>query len=275
MTFEQSRINVLTQNVLLDKTLTGNGKILPQHQRIDSIIATLANYPASLDVVGIQEAHKEEGWHNGEYLANACGYGPGEWYEHNAPQANPKRGRRGEYMGMFGALVEHVEPIDIGDERLALLTSINGIAYVNYHLRSGKSRWAQAVRQQQAERIIAAIADFEDAVIFGDGNEPNIPWISRARSVFGHEGFESVFATTGATQVKTFPSKPYSRIRHVPRMRLDEISIRGDRIHVLGAGVLEQVELRHPYHDLLPMSAPLAGSDHDGLWATLAIDPLA
>ena len=270
---EAYTVNVLTQNVMLDKTLENAERILPQALRIGSLAATLSQFAGSLDVVGIQEVHKFENLHCGEALAESTGYGPGYWHEHNQPQENPKRGRKGEYMGMFGAMVEHVEVIELSDERKALMTVIDGVAYITYHLRAGIKKQARLVRAKEAQEIVEALESFEDAVLIGDPNEPNIPRVAWARQVFAHAEFTSALDLAGNGSVKTFPTAEYQRIRRVPRMRLDEISVRGNRISVVGAGTLKSVVVNEPGMDEYPESVPRSPSDHELLWASLSVDP--
>lgn len=271
-------VNVLTQNVLLDYRRTREGLILHQDDRIDSIAATINNFHSPPDVVGIQEAHKSKKQHNGEVLAEGCGYGPGFWVNHNQkPYEGAPRGRPDEYMGLFGALVEYAEPIEIGDNRKALMTVIADVAFVTLHLRSGwENRW---LREAQAKPIVEALAPYDDAVLLGDFNEPHYRQIADARNHFTDNGFRSVFPLTGQPRPKTSPIGPYKKASangrglQGPVVRrgwsIDDIQIRGPRVRALAAGVLDRV-IVPPEHDV-PARVPLEGSDHEGLWATLSI----
>lgn len=287
---EPRTINVITQNILHDVTRTKNKLILPQNDRLASLAATLNNFPGELDVVGIQEAYKEKttGEHNGEILAEMCGYGPGFWEEHNQkPYPKSPTGRTGEHVGLFGAAVNHAELIELGDRRRAVLTEIAGVALVTLHLRCGFSREKRAARNLQAIELIEAVEEYDDVVLLGDLNEPEIRGIGRmhgnARNVIRKAGFTSVFSLTGQRAPATCPIEPYvpamsrnSQLenRFVKRAwPIDDILIRGDRVRTIGAGVLERVVLagRDTGNDSLPATVPREGSDHDGLWATLKI----
>lgn len=277
-------VNVITQNVLLDYGRTRDHLILPQSHRTDSLAATLRSFPGQLDVVGIQEAHKSSAQHNGKILAEKCGYGPGFWAQHNQkPHKDAKRGRGGEYLGLFGALVDHAKVTDLGDNRRALMTLIGGVAFVTLHLRSGGD--ARYARHQQGKKLIRALDEYEDAVVFGDFNEPPIWRLALARTEFARAGFRSVFPLTGQKYPDTSPISSYVDAAMYGRSRLeaqfvrrgwpiDDILVRGDRINVLAAGVLERVVVRDEMIDQkYPDTVPREGSDHDGVWATLEIKP--
>lgn len=276
---QPSTVNVISQNVLYDVGRTRKKLVLPQDARIPSLAATLQAFPGRLDVVGIQEAYKSPSQHNGEALAEACGYGPGFWIEHNQkPYEESPTGRSDEHMGLFGALVDHAEPIELGDNRRAVLTVIADVAFVTLHLRSGRK--ARAARYEQAHELIRAISGYENAVVFGDFNEPPIRGVALARTELARAGFRSVFPLTGQKYPATCPILPYvpamsrpNRLenRFVKRAwPIDDILIRGDRVRAVAAGVLERVIVKDEEIDKqYPDTVPREGSDHDGVWATL------
>ena len=54
---------------------------------------------------------------------------------------------------------------------------------------------------------------------------------------------------------------------------LDDILVRGERIQVLGAGVVDKVVQIDPVVDeKTPTHVPRSGSDHEGIWAQLKIE---
>jgi len=279
---EPKIVNVITQNVLLDFKRTRKGLILHQDHRIDSIAATINNFPGSPDVVGIQEAHKSENQHNGEVLAEACGYGPGFWVQHNEkPEPDAPRGRPDEYMGMFGALVDDISVIEIGDERRAIMTVVDEVAYVTAHLRSGRTE--RYTRYEQARSLNEATKEYENVVVLGDLNEPPIRGLALARGELARAGFRSVFPLTRQRYPKTSPIPSYKAAAMNGRSRLeahfvemgwpiDDILVRGPRVKVLAAGVLDRMIVIDKEVDRkTPATVPREGSDHEGLWARLGI----
>jgi endonuclease/exonuclease/phosphatase family metal-dependent hydrolase len=273
---ETQVITVASQNVLLDYSRTKNKLILPQDDRIDSIAATLDAFPDPFDVVGIQEAHKSKKQHNGEVLARTLGYGDGFWFEHNQKINENGRGRPNEYMGMFGASVDHAAEIDLGDQRKAVITLIAGVAFVCIHLRAGAD--SRVKRREQALTLVEEISDYPDAVIMGDLNEPPLYPYALARPALARAGFQSVFPLTGEPYPKTSPVESYREAavfnrgwqgRFVRRgWSIDDIQVRGPRVHALAAGVLERVII--PPENISP-AVPLEGSDHDGIWSRIGI----
>lgn len=267
-------MNVLSQNVLLNKTDVKLGKILAQDDRIDSIVATMEAFPGELDVVGVQEAHKSTRQHNGEYLAEALTQSPGGWVQHNQkPYPESPTGRAGEYVGLFGSAVgDDFETIELGDNRRAIMTEIAGVAFVNLHFRAGVK--ARQLRHKQANELVDAIADYDDAVVMGDFNEPPVPYVAKARDTLRSAGLVSSFDLTNQPHPITFPSPEYRKNTRAERLwSLDDILVRGERIQVLGAGVLERVvRIDEELDKNTPTSVPRTGSDHEGIWAKLAID---
>jgi len=281
---EPKIVNVVSQNILLDYGRTRKGLILPQDARIDSLATTINGFPARLDVVGVQEAHKSKAQHNGKMLAELCGWGPGFWAEHNRkPYKEAPRGRAGEYIGLFGAEVDHAKVTDLGDNRRALMTVIADVAFVTIHLRSGGG--ARIARYEQAQKLTRALDSYENAVVFGDLNEPPIRGVALARRELARADFRSVFPLTGQYYPVTSPIPSYVEAavsgRSLLEARLvrrgwpiDDILIRGDRVTALAAGVLERVVVRDEATDeKYPETTPREGSDHDGVWATLEISP--
>lgn len=256
------RINVLTQNVLHDVTRSKDGLIASQDNRVAAIADNLQAFPGSLDVVGAQEAHKSPNQHNGEALAQKCGFNPGAWLQHNEkPHPHSSTGRSNEYIGLFGAMVDlgNVCKLELGDNRRALLTTIAGVALVTLHLRAGGYK-AWPLRRAQAQALGEQLEQYEDVVLFGDFNEPPIKLVAPGRSVFEKQGYQSVFSLLGESHPKTFPVGRYADVYGMrSRWSLDDIMIRGSRVQTLAAGVISQV----------------AGdaTDHNGIWATLNITP--
>ncbi len=266
---ESNVLTVATQNLLLDKTGTAKGKVRPQHERISSAAASLLDLSMPFDLVAVQEAQTGRYRHNGKKLAELVGYQPGYWQEHNqklTPES--KRGRKGEFIGLFGSMVLAAESIDIGDNRRALLTSIANTAFVNIHWRAGASPRGRRTRYTHAERVLEAVSEFDSAVILGDFNEMPIPHLAKGRDLLRENGFESVFSKLEQPRPKTFPTHDYRHLRFGGRIRrsIDDIVVRGDRIRVVGAGLLHQVEKDDD--SALPLC-----SDHEGLWARLEIAP--
>lgn len=284
---EPLRMNVVSQNVLLDYTRTKKKLILPQSDRVDSMAATILNRfeSSSLDVVGIQEAQRSKKQHNGEVLADLCGHGKGHWVEHNEkPYEDSPTGRPGEHVGMFGGMVDYVEPIDIGGRRKAVATVIAGTAFITCHLRAGDSLEHREERAEQAQVLTRYAANYDNAVLFGDFNEPHVtlPYLKKftqARNVIADQGFTSVFKLTGQKPPLTCPIDSYKPLFNETKdwrgklitraWALDDILVRGPQVNVLAAGVLDRVIVHEKQHEGVPLEA----SDHDGLWANITIAP--
>lgn len=262
-------LNVISQNILLDKTRANEGReeegeILKQKDRIDTLADTLRRFPGSLDIVGIQEAYQS----NGEMLAELCDMEQGVWVGHNQkPYPGSPRGRAGEHVGLFGECVNHTaRSIELGDNRRAVMMTLGDIAFVTLHLRAGGGLKERAARREQAEHLVYALDQYDDAVVFGDINEPPMRHIAKARDTLREAGFRSVFPLTGQSHPKTFPVPSYRSIHgRGHRWSLDDIQIRGSRTKVLAAGVLKRTELG------VVDGVPQDGSDHEGIWARLAI----
>lgn len=273
------RLNVISWNILLDKKRKEKGLIRPQDERVDQLIETLQGFEGSHDVVGLQEVEAT----NGQAISQALGYGDGLWHQHNKPPyKGAPRGRSNEYMGMFGAMVEHTEAIDIGDRRKAVLTRVGGVAIINCHLRSGRSRQTLALRTQEMQVILDAVADEENAVLIGDTNGHPL---EASRRLAHREGFRSAHILANGRMPKTHPNPEYIDAladdllhrklfyRYIGSA-IDTISIRGKGLSVVAAGTLQE-PTQSVSDDGTETSKtfPAKGaSDHIGLWARLAIE---
>lgn len=266
------RFNVITWNMLVDKTRQRKGLILPQHVRLAGHIATLQAFEGSLDVVGVQEAIRDEGIHCGRALAKALGFTDSHFYKHNKPPLfAPKKGRRGrknEYIGVFGEQVHDATPIYIGDRRVAVKTMIGSTAIVNFHLRQGREN--RSVRIEQADEILNAVADYDQVVLLGDTNEN---WSSPARQAMYAEGFESAFMLKHGVLPVTYPTPEYHEVMYTdqsgnlkPPVSIDDIAVRG--LTVVNCGILDQASLELTEQDD-SSPVPRTPSDHYALWATL------
>lgn len=256
------RVNVITQNMLHDVTRSNDKLIAWQDERVAAIASNLHTFPDSLDIVGVQEAHKSPYQHNGEVLAEHCGQDTGVWLRHNEkPYPTSPTGRTNEFIGLFGKMVDpdRVRELELGDNRRALLTTIADVAFVTLHFRAGGYK-AWPLRRAQAHRLSEELEPYENVVLFGDFNEPPIRLVAPGRTVLEKHEFTSVFCRLQLSHPKTFPAGRYAEVYGMKsRWSLDDIMIRGNRVKALAAGVISQV----------------AGdaSDHNGVWATLNITP--
>jgi endonuclease/exonuclease/phosphatase family metal-dependent hydrolase len=255
---EVDLINVVTWNTLLDITRTKNGLVKSQADRLPSQVETLQTLRrerlgGELGVVAIQEAQKTKLQHNGEQLSRALGYGAGHWVEHNKkPFPTSKTGRKGEHVGLFGARVDHAEPIELGDNRRAVLSHIGQVAIVNIHTRAQR---AGELQEQQVKVVLEHLAEHPLAVFVGDFNtRPG----GNAREAIEDEEFKSVFTLADKPHPKTWPTADYRRAmlgsagRYlVPSVLLDDIYVRGLNVHDAGTFV--------------------GDSDHAGLWAKIEL----
>lgn len=269
-TFE---LTILSQNILLSKTHEESGEILPQTERIKTIARAILAMPYRPDIVGIQEAHIENGFNNGVDLARLCGYEMSTWANHNQKATPPvkKQGRKGEFIGLIGVNKAQAKVIELGDKRRALMTEIGGIAFATLHFRAGGSD-AISNRLENAHNLIAALEDFDDAVVFGDFNEPRAKFFTPGREYIKQAGYSSVFSLQGKPSPKTYPIGGYKKLdgRHI-RWALDDILVRGKRVRPTETGVLT-----HDSRSLTAGSAypnALDGTDHNGVWARLKIAP--
>lgn len=276
------QINVLSQNVLLDYTRTRKGDMLQQVNRIHAVADTFAAFPGQLDVVGIQEAQKIDSGYLGEALSSSLDCGPGFWTDHNEkPYPKSPTGRGGESIGLFGVEVDNARPLELGDHRRAVLTEIAGVAFVTMHLRAGASRAARAKRGSQADALVEQLEDYENAVVFGDWNEPYVPVLAQARRRMRRAGYTSVFDLTHQPHPKTWPTDEYRELMYQDNEWLltllqrgwsfDDILVRGPRVKVLAAGVLEPMQIRTGLSQGTSDTMPRKASDHRGVWGTLEI----
>lgn len=213
--------NVVTWNILLDKTRTSQGKVRPQSQRTSNHIDTLRGINVELDVVAIQEAERTREQHNGEVLARHLGYAAGTWAEHNTSK------RKGEHIGMFGGLADEVEFFELGHDKLGVLTYVGRVAVVGVHLRN---ETVGPMRTYQTKAVLKKIENSSEAVIMGDFNatpreEPH--------RLMQDADFESAFMVNG-TRPKTWPTEDYRHVFYpkplrsaLPQFRYDDIMVRG------------------------------------------------
>lgn len=219
----ESSLNVVSWNILLDKTRTALGTVKPQAERIPSQVATLSGLSRDLDVVMIQEAEKE----NGERLARSLGHGAGYWEQHH---------RKSERIGVFGGAVEHADFYDIGHSRKAVVCRVGGLAVVGVHLSARPKNVFK--RAAQAVELCGLVEDCEETIILGDLNGP---WFEPARQLLSRKGFSSAFHETGQRNPSTYPAEPYRDVmwpplvqRALPRgISIDAVLVRG--VDVLGA----------------------------------------
>jgi endonuclease/exonuclease/phosphatase family metal-dependent hydrolase len=256
--------NVVNWNILLDITRTNNGIIKSQSDRIASQIGTLAalrsQLNGELDAVAIQEAHKENGQHNGEYMSEELGYGAGHWIEHNKkPYPGSPTGRSGEHVGFFGARIEYAEAIELGDNRRAVLSKIGNVAIANIHPRAGKNL---DLKEEQVRVVLERLSDYPNAIFVGEFNShPD----GKVREAVENDEFESAFSILGKPQPKTWPTQAYRRVMYgskdriasplkalAPAVLLDDIYVRNVAVHDAGSFV--------------------GDSDHAGVWAKLSHD---
>lgn len=255
-------INLITWNILLDKSKKRKGLIRPQAERVDQFVATLDNFDGSLDVVGMQEV---EGG-NGHTIASRLGYDTSFWFRHNDPEGQrPGRGRKLEHVGAFGALVDNAKPIDIGDHRVAVVIKVGAVAIVVFHLRSGRND--EENRYEQICPVLDEVKDEKHVALIGDLNAHPF---EKARKAIKNEGFSSAHRRF----LRTYPTPDYAAIMagDDPYRRfffehaglpLDTISVRG--LHVVASGILE--ERGQPSEpDAL---ASRGASDHFALYATV------
>ena len=259
---EAETFTVATWNILLDNTRTENGIIKPQFDRVASQIETLMGLReelgSELDAVAIQEAQKENGQHNGEYLSTALGYGTGQWVEHNKkPYPESPTGRIGEHVGFFGARIEHAEAIELGDNRRAIITKVGEVAIANIHPRAGKNT---ALKEEQVRVVLDYLKDYPSAVYLGDFNcRPG----GIVRQTIETDEFEDVFSVLGKLHPTTWPTPDYLRIMRSPKDKIDP-----ELIVLAPAVILDDIYVRNVnVHDA---GIFVGDSDHAGIWAKLS-----
>ena len=233
------RFNVVTWNILLDKTRTRNGIVVPQGDRVASQAKTLMELGLDLDVVMLQEVEGD----NGDQIASLTGNRPGIWQQHS---------RKNEHIGTFGQKVTNAEFYDIGYSKKAVVTHLGELAIFGLHFRARPKHYFD--RREQS-RLLCEVVDQEDEVaIVGDFNGP---WFEGARRMLARRGFRSAFAEAGHGERMIYPTEPYRDIMLTPRQQrvlgrgvsIDDILVRG--INVADAGVF------------------VGDSDHPGGWAAL------
>jgi hypothetical protein len=261
---EAEPFTVVTWNILLDITRTNNGIIKSQSDRLASHIGTLAalrsEVGGELDAVAVQEAHKENGQHNGECLSEALGYGMGQWIEHNKkPYPESPTGRSGEHMGLFGARIDYAEAIELGDNRRAILSKIGEVAIANIHPRAGKNL---ALKEEQVRVVLDRLKEYPSAIFLGEFNSrPDCG----VRPAVEADEFESVFTTIGESQPITWPTPAYRRIMYSPKDKV------GSRLKKLAPAVqLDDIYVRNVA--VQDAGTFIGDSDHAGAWAKLSHD---
>lgn len=240
-------LNIVSWNILLDKTRTKKGIVVSQASRLSSQTETLRSLDIwELDVVMLEEVEKTKKQHSGEVIARALGYHAGFWFEHNTSR------RKGEHIGMFGDKVEHVEAFDLGHDKVGVLTMIGDIAIVGFHFRK---EHMGPQRANQASAVLERVDGMKHVVLTGDANALAI---EKARRQLHSAGFQSAFHELGRPNPKTHPTPAYRKIFYAPIHRpflprgtsSDLIYVRGMDVHDAGRF--------------------LGDSDHYGLWARVS-----
>mgnify|MGYP000863152947 FL=1 len=244
---------VVTWNILLDKTRTARGLIEPQSERLSSQAATLRDLNVPLDVVAIQEAHVTDQQHNGQELARLLGMQAGFWYEHNTSK------RTGEYIGMFGELVENAEVVELPYDKKLVITKIGDKAIGNLHLRR-EDKFIGPKRAEQMRAVMEALAPYEKAVVVGDDNSL---FFQESRRILRDYEFTSAFSSL----MPTFPTPRYRDIFLRPNHTISNAWVNclwnaGVRLDIISARNLRFGE----------RSRFLGDSDHYGLYAELVDD---
>lgn len=235
-----SHLNLITWNILLDKTRTKNGTVKPQHERVESQAKTLMELGSSLDVVMLQEA---EG-NNGQRIAELTGHNPGFWEQHK---------RKNEYIGTFGNEVSDAEFYAIGDNRKVVVTRIGGLAIFGLHLSARPKNWR--IRLEEVEQFCQLVDQEEEAAVVGDFNGPR--W-EPARIMLARRGFVSAFAEVGEKCPPTYPTEAYRDIMWTPnQQKILRRPVAIDDIRVRGATVISAARFE-------------GDSDHFGLHTALA-----
>lgn len=221
-------INIVSWNILLDKTRTKRGLIASQTERLGSQIATLKTLGfGAIDVAMIQEAEKTKELHCGEEMARALGYEAGFWFEHNTSK------RKGEHMGVFGARVESAESFELPHDKVGVITMIGQTAVAGIHFR--KEHFGP-MRADQAQAVVERLEGLDHAVLVGD---PNALFFEKSRRLLHEAGFESAFHLLGQCNPKTHPTPEYRKIFYAPMHRpllprgtaSDIIYVRGMDVH--------------------------------------------
>lgn len=249
----EEAFTVVSWNILLDKTRSKHPGdhlqyVVPQLSRVPFIANTLQDLPVPLDVVGLSEVHLD----NGAQLAHMLGHHASHWEQHNEPQPGTKKGRKDEYVGLFGNKVsDTVDVLELGDHRRAVIVRVGSVAVAMTHLRS--ETWGKE-REKQMARLLDHLENDEKAVIMGDFNAL---WFEKVRRNIRRAGFEPAFEIAGKSTPATYPAPGYEGV--VTSSRFTRLSRRPrniDQIYGRGVGVRK--------------AARFSGdSDHFGLWATI------
>ena len=270
-----TRINVLSWNMLLDTTRTNKKRIRPQSDRLPGFIRALQQFDGRLDYVGLQEAAAEKGRNNGAALARALGFDTSFFIQHNIPREDePGIGRRNEYLGAFGSVVDNAEPFDIGHNRKAVVTTVGKLAIINTHFRA-RAKYAD-VRVENAEKTVEIANQYDNAVITIDANERRG---RPARRVLEDAGYHSVFTLLDRPHPATFPVQAYKKEMYrvpfayaLPAVAIDDILVRGGDIRVIDAGTIDTPPV--PMNPVIDtdgriIRVPEGPSDHSGIWTTI------
>lgn len=130
-----------------------------QKSRLDNITSTVKSL-GSLDAICLSEVQGyEDGTNNGERIAQEIGYDTGEWSLNH---------REGEHIGVFGPGPLNTEFIDVGDNRTATMTRINGIVIIGVHLTFNLK--GSKLRLSQLNRVLELVKDEPCVVVMGDFN---------------------------------------------------------------------------------------------------------
>lgn len=239
-------VTVAYLNALLGTTAE-YPRYTPQIERYKHIAQKLIEIDRELGVVSLSEVELHNGdVHIGDNIAKLTGHGSGMWRPHARWDT--------EHIGMFGAQVDRVEFMDIGEGRYAAMTTLSsGIIVVGVHLKHGLN--TSGARRDQLQKILDAIGS-KPAVLMGDWNE--IEMIGKARRLLKRSGFRSVFHVLGRQRPPTVPAAEYvSQLNSLHHLvvkvtggfNIDDIYVRD--VAVLDAGVFD------------------TKSDHRGVWATI------
>lgn len=244
---DSNHINLVSWNILLDKTRTEKGLVTSQAERLDSHIDTLKALDLeTIDVAMIQEAEKTKEIHCGEEMARALGYKAGFWFEHNTSK------RKGEHIGVFGACVEDAESFDLPHDKLGVITMIGETAVVGIHFRK---EHIGPMRTDQARAVVERVEGMKHVALVGD---PNALFFQQSRRLLHKAGFGSAFHLLGQRNPKTHPTPEYRKIFYAPVHRpLLPRGTASDIIYVRGMEVHDAGRFR-------------GKSDHYGLWANVS-----
>ncbi|MEO5499175.1 MAG: hypothetical protein ABIR46_01600 [Candidatus Saccharimonadales bacterium] len=241
----QESFTVATFNILMDKTRTEAGIIVPQAKRLPSIVEVFSSSGIDMDVVAIQEAEQTFEASNGDNLARSLGFAASYWVEHNQLK------RRDEYIGMFGNKVENPTFFDIGFYKQAVMTMVGETAVVGFHTK--RQLWGTE-RELQTSVVLDRLREFDQSVLLVD---TNALWFEKSRRMLKRAGFRSAFHERHYMRPSTFPTEQYRDIMLGPwQQRLLPNGLSIDDIYVRGMDV-ENVGVLH------------ADTDHLGLWATV------